>query len=86
MGFGVGIFLIAAGAIMAFAIKVRPWWIDLYAAGLVVMLAGGAVLVISAWVWHSGRPPPWERYELPRHPAAPYPPVTEEPPANPPAE
>ncbi|MGN9909151.1 DUF6458 family protein [Phytohabitans sp. LJ34] len=55
MGIGGGIFLIALGAVLAFAIQVDPWWIDLQATGVIVMLAGGAVVLVTLWYWHDRR-------------------------------
>jgi hypothetical protein len=57
MGFGAGISLLTAGAILTFAIRARLWWIDVDAAGLVLMLSGMAVLVVTAWYWRSRRRP-----------------------------
>jgi hypothetical protein len=73
MGFGVGVFLLAVGAILTFAIRVRVWWIDVDAAGVVLMLSGVAVLAVTAWYWQSRRRP------------VTYPPVYREEPAAPPA-
>ena len=72
MGFGAGIFLLAVGAILTFAIRVRLWWIDVDAAGLVLMLSGVAMLAVTAWYWRS------------RHRPVTYPPVYREEPAPPP--
>ena len=55
MGFGAGIFLLTVGAILAFAVRVDLWWIDLYVAGLVLMLAGVVVLVVTAFSRHGRR-------------------------------
>lgn len=55
MGIGGGIFLIALGAVLAFAVQVDPWWIDLRATGVIVMLAGGAVVLVTLWYWHDRR-------------------------------
>jgi hypothetical protein len=40
MGIGAGIFLIAVGAIIAFALETRVGWLDLDVVGWVLMLAG----------------------------------------------
>lgn len=40
MGIGSGIFLIALGAILTFAIRANVWWVDLRAVGWVFILAG----------------------------------------------
>ncbi|MFC0531253.1 DUF6458 family protein [Phytohabitans kaempferiae] len=55
MGIGGGIFLIALGAVLAFAIQVNPWWIDLRATGVIVMLAGAAVVLVTLWYWQDRR-------------------------------
>ncbi|MDQ7906280.1 DUF6458 family protein [Phytohabitans sp. ZYX-F-186] len=55
MGISGGIFLIALGAVLAFAVEVHPWWIDLEATGVIVMLAGGAVLLVTLWYWQDRR-------------------------------
>lgn len=55
MGIGSGIFLIAVGAILAFAVKASIWWIDLRAVGWVLILAGIAVLLITLWYWQDRR-------------------------------
>ncbi|HEX5595527.1 MAG TPA: DUF6458 family protein [Micromonosporaceae bacterium] len=55
MGIGSGIFLIAVGAILAFAVKASVWWIDLRAVGWVLILAGVAVLLVTSWYWHDRR-------------------------------
>ena len=55
MGIGGGIFLIAVGAILAYAIKVDLKHIDLEVAGWVLMLSGATVLVLTMWFWHSRR-------------------------------
>jgi len=55
MGIGGGIFLIALGAVLTFAIEVDPWWVDLRAVGVIVMLAGGAVVLVTLWYWQERR-------------------------------
>jgi hypothetical protein len=55
VGIGGGIFLIALGAVLAFAVQVDPWWIDLRATGVIVMLAGGAVVLVTLWYWQDRR-------------------------------
>jgi len=55
VGIGGGIFLVALGAVLAFAIQIDPWWIDLRATGVIVMLAGGAVVLVTLWYWHDRR-------------------------------
>jgi hypothetical protein len=55
MGIGSGIFLIALGAIFAFAIRASVWWLDLRAVGWVLILAGLAVLFTTLWYWQDRR-------------------------------
>ncbi|MDR7280135.1 DUF6458 family protein [Catenuloplanes atrovinosus] len=55
MGIGGGIFLIAIGAILAFAVHAEPGWLDLTVVGWVLMLAGTAALVITIWYWNDRR-------------------------------
>jgi hypothetical protein len=45
MSLGGGIFLIVVGAILAFAIRVTPSWIDLQVVGYILMAAGIVVLI-----------------------------------------
>ena len=47
MSLGAGIFLIAVGAILAFAITVTPTWIDLHVVGYILMAAGVIVLILG---------------------------------------
>ncbi|BCB77873.1 hypothetical protein GCM10022251_38100 [Phytohabitans flavus] len=55
MGISGGIFLIALGALLTFAVNVAPSWIDLKATGVIIMLAGGAVLLLTLWYWQNRR-------------------------------
>jgi LPXTG-motif cell wall-anchored protein len=55
MGIGGGIFLIAAGAILAFAVKIEVSMVDLRTTGWVLMLAGFALLTLTLWFWRSRR-------------------------------
>ncbi|MDP9798415.1 hypothetical protein J2S43_006927 [Catenuloplanes nepalensis] len=55
MGIGGGIFLIAVGAILAFAVHVEPAWLDLNVVGWVLMLAGTSALLITMWYWKDRR-------------------------------
>jgi Domain of unknown function (DUF6458) len=51
MSIGVSVFLIAVGAIIAFALKVDVGWLDLRVVGWVLMAAGviGVVLTLIMW-------------------------------------
>ena len=55
MGIGGSIFLIALGAILAFAVEADLGVLDLNVVGWVLMLAGLAGLVITLWFWKSRR-------------------------------
>ncbi|MGW4462212.1 DUF6458 family protein [Micromonospora sp. NPDC004704] len=57
MGIGGSIFLIALGAIFAFAVDVELGWLDLSVVGWVLMLAGLVGLIMTAWLWQSRRRP-----------------------------
>lgn len=46
MGIGGSIFLIAIGAIIAFAVDVHVGWLDLQVVGWVLMVAGAVALVL----------------------------------------
>jgi Domain of unknown function (DUF6458) len=56
MGIGVGIFLIAVGAILTFAVHARLAGLDLQVVGWVLMLAGVAGLVLFFYFWNRRRP------------------------------
>ena len=55
MGIGGSIFLIALGAIFAFALDVSVGWLDLNVVGWVLMLAGVAGLILTMWFWQNRR-------------------------------
>ncbi|MFV2102558.1 DUF6458 family protein [Micromonospora sp. LOL_024] len=55
MGIGGSIFLIALGAIFAFAVEAEVGWLDLSIVGWVLMLAGVAGLVTTLFFWNSRR-------------------------------
>ena len=54
MGIGASIFMIAVGAIIAFAVDVRVGWLDLDVVGWVLMIAGVIGLIVTLTVF-SGR-------------------------------
>jgi hypothetical protein len=47
MSIGFGIFLLALGAILAFAVQVSVEWIALTTTGYILMVAGGIMIVIG---------------------------------------
>jgi hypothetical protein len=52
MGIGVSVFLIAAGAIMAFAVEVENSnGFDINTIGVILMIAGAIGLVFTALIW-----------------------------------
>ena len=53
MGIGSGIFLFAVGAIMRYAISAQMQGINIHTVGIIVMIAGAAVAVVSAFFWRS---------------------------------
>ncbi|MEU7802850.1 DUF6458 family protein [Micromonospora arborensis] len=55
MGIGGSIFLIALGAIFAFAVEADLGWLDLSVVGWVLMLAGVAGLITTLYFWNSRR-------------------------------
>jgi hypothetical protein len=55
MGIGASIFLIAVGAIIAFALEARVGWLDLDVVGWVLMLAGLFGLLLTFGVFNRRR-------------------------------
>ncbi len=55
MGIGGSIFLLAVGAILAFAVNAQFSGIDINVVGYVLMLAGLIGLVVTIWFWNSRR-------------------------------
>jgi len=55
VGIGGSIFLIAVGAILAFAVHVSVGWLSLNVVGYVLMLAGLVGLLLTIWFWNSRR-------------------------------
>ena len=53
MGIGTSIFLIAVGAILAFAVNIRTTGIDLQTVGVILMLVGIVGVILSAIFWNS---------------------------------
>ncbi|GLU47303.1 DUF6458 family protein [Nocardiopsis ansamitocini] len=47
MGIGLGIFLVVVGAVLRFGITADVQGIDLGAIGIILMLAGGAIVVLT---------------------------------------
>jgi len=57
MGIGGSIFLLALGAILAFAVDADISGLDINVVGYVLMLAGLLGLVVTIWYWNSRRRP-----------------------------
>ncbi|MFY1653297.1 DUF6458 family protein [Solwaraspora sp. WMMB762] len=55
MGIGGSIFLIALGAILAFAVEAELGFLDLTTVGWVLMVAGVFGLALTLWFWQSRR-------------------------------
>lgn len=55
MGIGGSIFLIALGAILAFAVDADLGWISVHTVGWVLLVAGLVGLIMTAWFWQSRR-------------------------------
>ena len=53
MGIGVSLFLLAVGAILAFAVDVDTEGIDLSAVGVILMIVGGIGILLSLVFWSS---------------------------------
>ena len=53
MGISVSVFLIAVGAILAFAVTATVSGVDLVAVGWILMIVGALGLVLSAIFWSS---------------------------------
>lgn len=56
MGIGVGLFLIAVGAILTFAVNASVSGIDLDTIGIILMIVGGLGLLLSLLFWSSFSP------------------------------
>ena len=56
MGIGVSVFLIAVGAILAFAIDVTTDGVNLDTVGVILMVVGGIGLLASMLFWSSFSP------------------------------
>ncbi|MGH8792006.1 MAG: DUF6458 family protein [Stackebrandtia sp.] len=49
MGLGGSIFFLVLGAILAFAVRAEPTWIDLYTTGWIFMIAGAVGMAVTSW-------------------------------------
>jgi Domain of unknown function (DUF6458) len=55
VGIGGSVFLIALGAILAWAVHIQLGWLDLRVVGWVLMVAGVFGLILTLWFWNSRR-------------------------------
>jgi hypothetical protein len=53
MGFGTSLFLLAVGAILAFAVEVDVEGFNLDAVGVILMIVGGIGLIASIVFWNT---------------------------------
>ena len=53
MGLGVGIFLVAVGAILTWAVNVTTTGVDLHAIGVILMIVGLGGILLSMVFWSS---------------------------------
>ena len=58
MGIGVSIFLIALGAILAFAVNVSVSGLDIAVVGWILMVVGAIGLIMTAFIWGPRRREP----------------------------
>jgi Domain of unknown function (DUF6458) len=56
MGIGVGLFLVAAGAILTYAVERDVSGIDIQTVGVILMIVGAVGLVLSLLFWSSVAP------------------------------
>lgn len=63
MGIGVSIFLIALGAILAFAVSAEVAGLDIETVGWILLAVGVLGLVLSMIFWSSWGGPGWRRRE-----------------------
>jgi hypothetical protein len=55
MGIGMSIFLIAVGALLAFAVDYQLGWLDITVAGWVLMVVGVLGLLLTLVIWNRRR-------------------------------
>ena len=59
MGIGVGLFLLAVGAILTFAVEVTTSGFNLDTVGIILMIVGAVGILLSLMFW--GDRAPWRR-------------------------
>jgi hypothetical protein len=55
VGIGGGVFLIAIGAVLAWAVHANTPWLDLRVVGWVLMVSGLAVILLTVYFWNDRR-------------------------------
>jgi hypothetical protein len=55
VGIGGSIFLLALGAILAWAVHIQVGWLDFRVIGYVLMAAGFLGLILTLWFWNGRR-------------------------------
>jgi hypothetical protein len=55
-GVGISLVLLAAGAILAYAVDAAVSGVELYTVGVILMIVGGIVLLMSLLFWTSFAP------------------------------
>lgn len=53
MGIGTSIFLIALGAVLAFAVNVNTSGVDIHTVGIILLVVGVVGALLSAMFWNS---------------------------------
>ncbi len=53
MGLGVGIFLVAVGAILTFAVEVEAESVDIQTVGVILMAVGALAILLALLYWSS---------------------------------
>jgi hypothetical protein len=61
VGIGASIFVIALGAILAFAVHASLGFVSIQVVGWILMGAGAVGLILTVWFWNSRRRPVVER-------------------------
>lgn len=53
MGIGTGIFFFAIGAILRFAVSAQMQGVNVHTVGVILMIVGGAIAVLSLFFWQT---------------------------------
>jgi hypothetical protein len=68
VGIGVSIFLVAVGAVLAWAVDVHTTGVDLHTVGIILLIVGIAGALLSLMFWSSwGGPGPRRRRTITRY-------------------